>query len=120
MRRVQARRESSASVGVSTFAVGDRVYLKGCPFGKPGRVLRLERGKVAVLWPDLGPTYIGRHRPDALRVTRLAGETPRKACESLQRMNGKGEKVNEQSRIDDAGVGAGFGGPEGPSLSSGR
>jgi hypothetical protein len=64
--------------GAAAFAVGDRVYLKGCPFGEPGRVLRMERGRVAVLWPELGPTYIGRHRPAALRVTRLAVETPRK------------------------------------------
>lgn len=61
------------------FAVGDRVYLKGCSFGEPGRVLRMERGRVAVLWPNLGPTYIGRHHPDALRVTRLAGKTPANA-----------------------------------------
>jgi hypothetical protein len=36
------------------FAVGDAVFLRGCPHGRPGRVLRIERGKLAVLWSDLG------------------------------------------------------------------
>jgi hypothetical protein len=45
------------------FAIGDCVYLRGCPHGEPGRVLRIERGKLVVLWADLGPTYIGSHRP---------------------------------------------------------
>lgn len=58
---------------VAAFAVGDRVYLKGCPFGEPGRVLRMECGKVAVLWPSLGPTYISRHSPGSLRATHLGG-----------------------------------------------
>jgi hypothetical protein len=31
-------------------------------------VLRIERGKLAVLWADLGPSYIGRHRPDSLML----------------------------------------------------
>ena len=57
------------------FVVGDRVYLKGCSFGEPGRVLRIEDGTVAVLWPNRGPNYIGRHHPDSLRVTRLGGGT---------------------------------------------
>jgi hypothetical protein len=50
------------------------VYLRGAPFGKPGTVLRIERGKLAVLWADLGPSYIGRHRPDSLM---LAGSLKR-------------------------------------------
>jgi hypothetical protein len=48
------------------FAVGDRVYLRGCRVGLPGRVLRQERGKLAVLWADLGPSYIGRHSAESL------------------------------------------------------
>lgn len=52
-----------------TFPVGCPVYLRGCAFGLPGRVLRQERGgKLAVLWADLGPSYIGRHRPDSLML----------------------------------------------------
>jgi hypothetical protein len=46
------------------FTVGARVYLRGCPHGEPGRVLRIERTRVAVLWPDLD--YIGRHVPESL------------------------------------------------------
>jgi hypothetical protein len=34
--------------------------------GLPGRVLRQERGKLAVLWADLGPSYIGRHSAESL------------------------------------------------------
>jgi hypothetical protein len=51
-----------------TIEVGSKVYLKGCAFGEPGRVLRIERGKLAILWADLGPSYIGRHRPDSLEL----------------------------------------------------
>lgn len=54
--------------GERTFAVGDRVYLRGARFGLPGVVLRLERRKLAVLWADLGPTYIGRHNPASLTL----------------------------------------------------
>lgn len=61
------------------FAAGDRVFLKGRPFGEPGSVLQIERGTVVVLWTGLGPTCISRHRSDSLRVTRLAGETPANA-----------------------------------------
>jgi hypothetical protein len=50
----------------TTFAVGEAVYLRGARYGQPGRVLRIERGKLAVLWADLGPSYIGRHRPESL------------------------------------------------------
>jgi hypothetical protein len=46
------------------FPVGSRVLLKGCRFGEPGTVLRIQRRKVATLRPDLD--YIGRHSPDSL------------------------------------------------------
>lgn len=49
-------------------AVGAAVYLRACPFGVPGRILRFERNRAAVLWPDLGPSYIGRHKPDSLTL----------------------------------------------------
>ncbi len=52
----------------SALIVGSKVYLKGAPFGEPGRVVRIERGKLAVLWADLGPSYIGRHSPDSLML----------------------------------------------------
>jgi hypothetical protein len=57
---------SPSSNSAEVFAVGDRVFLRGCPVGQPGTVLRLERGKLAVLWADLGPSYIGRHNPASL------------------------------------------------------
>jgi hypothetical protein len=61
---VNAKSPNSDSAEV--FAVGGRVFLRGCPVGQPGTVLRLERGKLAVLWADLGPSYIGRHNPASL------------------------------------------------------
>jgi hypothetical protein len=57
--------------------VGDRVFLRGCPVGQPGTVLRLERGKLAVLWADLGPSYIGRHNPASL----MEAEKVEASCE---------------------------------------
>jgi hypothetical protein len=54
--------------GAGSFTVGCKVYLRACAFGQPGRVLRIERGKLAVLWADLGPSYIGRHSPDSLML----------------------------------------------------
>jgi hypothetical protein len=55
------------------FAVGDRVFLRGARFGAAGRVLRRERGKIAVYWPDLD--FISRHRPESLM------EAPRERAE---------------------------------------
>ena len=49
-----------------TFPVGCAVFLRGCRVGMPGVVLRQERGRLAVLWGDLGPSFIGRHRPETL------------------------------------------------------
>jgi hypothetical protein len=61
------------------FAIGDPVYLRGAPFGVPGRILRRERGgKLAVLWADLGPSYIGRHRPETLT------QAPRRRAEQAE------------------------------------
>jgi hypothetical protein len=48
------------------FQVGDRVWLKGARFGKPGTVLRIERGKVVILWSDID--YLARHRPNTLEL----------------------------------------------------
>ena len=58
--------EAECREGAAMIAVGSKVYLRACHCGQPGRVLRIERGKLVVLWADLGPTYIGRHRPDSL------------------------------------------------------
>jgi|GEM_PF-2196563 hypothetical protein len=55
-------------ISAEAFAVGDKVFLRDCPYGQPGRVLRQERGKLAVLWADLGPSYIGRHNPASLML----------------------------------------------------
>lgn len=46
------------------FAVGDRVQLRGAPFGAAGEVMRMERGKVVVFWGDLN--FTSRHRKEHL------------------------------------------------------
>ncbi|MGB8030268.1 MAG: hypothetical protein WCF30_11445 [Terracidiphilus sp.] len=60
--------DSAQAAGERAFAVGDAVYLRAAAFGRPGRVVRIERSKLAVLWADLGPSYIGRHRPNSLML----------------------------------------------------
>jgi hypothetical protein len=47
-------------------AVGSKVFLKGCPFGEPGTVVRLERNRAVILWPKID--YIGRHSPESLML----------------------------------------------------
>jgi hypothetical protein len=59
------------------FPIGAKVRLRACAFGQPGRVLRLERGKLAVLWADLGPSYIGRHSPASLMLAEVPAKEAR-------------------------------------------
>jgi hypothetical protein len=66
-----AAHEDAPGGDAETFPVGCPVYLRGCAFGLPGRVLRQERGKLAVLWADLGPSYIGRHSPASLMLAEV-------------------------------------------------
>ncbi len=47
--------------------IGAKVRLRGCAFGEPGTVLRIERRKVVVYWHDLD--YLARHKPDCLVPT---------------------------------------------------
>jgi hypothetical protein len=53
------------------FPIGAKVRLRGCAFGEPGTVLRIEQRKVVVLWHDLD--YLARHSPESLMLT---GELP--------------------------------------------
>ena len=49
--------------------IGARVVLWSCPTaGIPGTVLRIERGKLAVLWADIGPDYVRLHSAASLRL----------------------------------------------------
>ncbi len=52
-------------------AVGSKVFLKGCAFGQPGTVVRIERNRAVVLWHDLD--YLARHGLESLMLT---GELP--------------------------------------------
>jgi hypothetical protein len=60
-----------------SLAVGSRVQLRGSRHGEPGTVLRIERGRVLILWRDLD--YIARHRPDSLVEVDRAGVINEKA-----------------------------------------
>jgi hypothetical protein len=47
--------------------IGAKVRLLSCPdSGQPGTVLRIERGKYAVLWADIAPDYVSLHRAESL------------------------------------------------------
>jgi hypothetical protein len=49
--------------------IGAKVRLLSCPdSGLPGIVLRIERGKLAVLWADIAPDCVRLHRAESLRV----------------------------------------------------
>ena len=43
---------------------GDKVFLRACRAGEPGTVIRQERGKLTVYWPDMD--FWNKHRPEAL------------------------------------------------------
>jgi hypothetical protein len=43
---------------------GERIYLRAARFGQPGTVIRQQRGKLTVYWPDMD--FWSRHRPEAL------------------------------------------------------
>jgi hypothetical protein len=45
-------------------AVGSKVFLRGCAYGQPGTVVRIERSRAVVLWHDLD--YLARHNPASL------------------------------------------------------
>ena len=48
----------------SPLTVGAKVRLRHCPFGEPGTVTKIERGKLVVLWHDLD--CLTRHSPESL------------------------------------------------------
>jgi hypothetical protein len=45
-------------------SLGSEVVLKGAPPGTPGTVIRIERNRMVIFWPDLD--FIGRHEPESL------------------------------------------------------
>jgi hypothetical protein len=53
-----------------TIAAGAKVYLIACRAGEPGTVIREQRGKLTVYWPDLD--FWSKHRPEALEIAQLA------------------------------------------------
>jgi hypothetical protein len=55
------------------FPIGAAVRLRGCAFGEPGAVLRIERRKVVVYWQDLD--FLSRHTVDSLILADADGLT---------------------------------------------
>jgi hypothetical protein len=45
-------------------SLGSEVFIKACPHGTPGVVVRLERNRVVVWWSDLD--YLSRHNEESL------------------------------------------------------
>jgi hypothetical protein len=45
-------------------SLGSEVLLKGAPPCTPGVVIRVERHRIVIFWPDLD--FIGRHEPASL------------------------------------------------------
>lgn len=54
--------------------VGDKVFLRACHAGEPGTVVREQRGRVTVYWPDMDVS--SRHRPESLEVAPVDGPGP--------------------------------------------
>jgi len=67
----QPAAQDAPGEAAGTFAIGQGVFLKGCPFGVAGKVLRHERGKVVIYWRDLD--HISRHRQ--ITLMRAESET---------------------------------------------
>jgi hypothetical protein len=59
--------------GQITFPIGSLVRLRGCAFGEPGAVLRIERRKVVVYWQDLD--FLARHSLESLMLVDAHGMT---------------------------------------------
>jgi hypothetical protein len=58
--------------------LGSEVFIKGCPRGTPGVVVRFERNRVVVWWADLD--YLSRHTEETLMVA--------EACDAMVSTNG--------------------------------
>jgi hypothetical protein len=52
--------------------VGSAVFLKGCRHGQPGRVIRIQRNRVTVLWADVD--YLAHHQLASLVLAVLPDE----------------------------------------------
>lgn len=60
------RGHRAVTTSPSPFPIGSLVRLRGCAFGEPGAVLRIERRKVVVYWRDLD--FLARHSAESLAL----------------------------------------------------
>lgn len=56
-----------------TIAAGAKVFLRACRAGEPGTVIREQRGKLTVYWPDLD--FWSKHRPEVLEIAETAAKS---------------------------------------------
>jgi hypothetical protein len=61
-------------------AVGSKVFLKGCPHGQAGTVVKIERNRAVVLWHDLD--YLARH--SLVSLTEAQRERGENAVEPME------------------------------------
>jgi len=52
-----------------TITLGAKVRLRACRAGEPGTVIRAERGKLTVFWPDMD--FWSRHSAASLELAEL-------------------------------------------------
>jgi hypothetical protein len=64
------------------FEIGTKVVLRVCPHGQPGTILRIERRRVVVLWPDLD--YLARHQPESLMEAKNAAVPLQKPLQNFR------------------------------------
>ncbi len=66
-----------------TVGLGDQVRLRAChDSGQPGTVIKAERGKLVVFWPDFD--FWSKHHPDSLELAE-PGNAPQPLPASLAR-----------------------------------
>jgi hypothetical protein len=53
-------------------SVGSEVYMRACPHGAPGVVLRIERSRWVVWWPNID--FLARHALESLEEAGLPDE----------------------------------------------
>lgn len=88
------------TAGGTPFPIGAAVRLRGCAFGEPGAVLRIERRKVVVYWRDLD--FLSRHLPESLVLVETPDAGPANALANEKtadcfRRGGRGQhKRNRQ------------------------
>jgi hypothetical protein len=57
---------NSMSTATPEIVLGSRVFLRACRADASGTVIRFERGRFTVYWPDMD--FWSKHQPEALGI----------------------------------------------------